>query len=135
MVRAGLQMHQAAGGSGSRRRCPISARVARLRLALASRRCSRERALMGRPRLICMDELTMSLSPLSVDRVLELIWRINGQGLTLFMVEQNATLALQIALYGSVLQAGHSALASGARSATYSADPRCLSRRRVRRSY
>ena len=72
---------------------------------------------MGQPRLICMDELTMDLSPLSLDRVLELIRRINGQGLMIFMVEQNATLALQIAPYGSVLQAGRIALASGARSA------------------
>ena len=90
---------------------------------------------MGRPRLICMDEPTMGLSPLSIDRVLERIRRINCQGVTIFMVEQTATLALQIAHYGSVLQASHSALASGARSATYSADPRCLSRRRVRRPY
>ncbi len=60
----------------------------------------------------------MSLSPLSVDRVLELIRRINCQGVTIFMVEQNATLALQIAHYGSVLQAGPIALASDARPAT-----------------
>ena len=73
---------------------------------------------MGQPRLICMDEPTIGLSPLSVDRVLELIRRINGQGVTIFMVEQNATLALQIAHYGSVLQADHIALASDARSAT-----------------
>ena len=59
----------------------------------------------------------MRLSPLSVDRVLELIRRINGQGVTIFMVEQNATLALQIAPYGSVLQAGRSTLAFDARSA------------------
>ena len=54
-------------------------------------------ALMGRPRLICMDEPTMGLSPLYVDRVLELIAEINRQGVTVFMVEQNANLALQIA--------------------------------------
>ena len=65
-----------------------------------------------------MDEPTMGLSPLSVDRVLERIRRINCQGLTIFMVEQNATLALQIAHYGSVLQAGHIALVSGERPAT-----------------
>ena len=50
------------------------------------------RALMGRPRLICMDEPTMGLSPLFVDRVLELIAEINRQGVTVFMVEQNANL-------------------------------------------
>lgn len=68
------------------------------------------RALMGRPRLICMDEPTMGLSPLYVDRVLELIQQINQQGVTVFMVEQNANLALQIAHYGYVLQNGHVAL-------------------------
>lgn len=64
------------------------------------------RALMGRPRLICMDEPTMGLSPLYVDKVLELISTINGQGITIFMVEQNANLALQIAHRGYVLQNG-----------------------------
>ncbi len=64
------------------------------------------RALMGRPRLICMDEPTMGLSPLYVDRVLALIQQINAQGYTIFMVEQNATLALQIAHRGYVLQNG-----------------------------
>ena len=64
------------------------------------------RALMGRPRLICMDEPTMGLSPLFVDRVLELIAEINRQGVTVFMVEQNANLALQIAHEAYVLQTG-----------------------------
>ena len=64
------------------------------------------RALMGRPRLICMDEPTMGLSPLFVDRVLEQIQTINRQGVTIFMVEQNANLALQIAHRGYVLQNG-----------------------------
>ena len=64
------------------------------------------RALMSRPRLICMDEPTMGLSPLYVDRVLELIQEINQQGITIFMVEQNANLALQIAHRGYVLQNG-----------------------------
>ncbi|MEH1819662.1 MAG: ABC transporter ATP-binding protein [Nostoc sp.] len=64
------------------------------------------RALMSRPRLICMDEPTMGLSPLYVERVLELIETINQQGVTIFMVEQNANLALQIAHYGYVLQNG-----------------------------
>jgi branched-chain amino acid transport system ATP-binding protein len=73
------------------------------------------RALMGRPRLICMDEPTMGLSPQYVDRVLELIQAIRTQGVTVFMVEQNANLALQIADYGYVLQAGRIALAGPAR--------------------
>lgn len=64
------------------------------------------RALMGRPRIVIMDEPTMGLSPLWVDRVLELIGEINGQGVGIFMVEQNASLALQIAHRGYVLQTG-----------------------------
>lgn len=68
------------------------------------------RALMGRPRLIVMDEPTMGLSPLYVEKVLELIQVINRQGVTVFMVEQSANLALQIADYGYVLQTGRIAL-------------------------
>jgi branched-chain amino acid transport system ATP-binding protein len=72
------------------------------------------RALMGRPRLVCMDEPTMGLSPLYVDRVLELIAEINRQGVTIFMVEQNANLALQIAHAGYVLQTGRIVLQGSA---------------------
>ena len=72
------------------------------------------RALMGRPRLICMDEPTMGLSPLYVDRVLELIATINKEGVSVFMVEQNASLALQIAHYGYVLRTGTIALSGPA---------------------
>jgi branched-chain amino acid transport system ATP-binding protein len=54
-----------------------------------------------------MDEPTMGLSPAFVDHVLELIQTINAQGTTIFMVEQNANLALQIAHRGYVLKNGH----------------------------
>ncbi len=74
------------------------------------------RALMGRPRLICMDEPTMGLSPLFVDRVLELIGTINREGVSVFMVEQNASLALSIAHDGYVLQGGRIVLAGSAAS-------------------
>ena len=80
------------------------------------------RALMGRPRVLCMDEPTMGLSPIFVDRVLELIQSVNRQGITVFMVEQNAHLALQIANYGYVLQTGRIALAGPARDLLH--DPR-----------
>jgi len=80
------------------------------------------RALMGRPRIIVMDEPTMGLSPIFVDRVLELIQAVNRQGITVFMVEQNAHLALQIANYGYVLQTGRIALAGPARDLLH--DPR-----------
>ena len=64
------------------------------------------RALMSRPKLLCMDEPTMGLSPLWVDRVLDLIAAINRDGVTVFMVEQNASLALEIAHHAYVLQTG-----------------------------
>ena len=73
------------------------------------------RALMGRPQLLCMDEPTMGLSPLFVDRVLELIQAINRDGISIFMVEQNASLALQIADYGYVLHTGRIMLSGRAR--------------------
>jgi branched-chain amino acid transport system ATP-binding protein len=80
------------------------------------------RALMGRPRVLVMDEPTMGLSPLFVDRVLELIQTVNKQGITIFMVEQNAHLALQIADFGYVLQTGRIALSGPARDLLH--DPR-----------
>jgi branched-chain amino acid transport system ATP-binding protein len=80
------------------------------------------RALMGRPRVLCMDEPTMGLSPLFVDHVLELIQTVHKSGVTVFMVEQNANLALRIADYGYVLQAGRIALSGPARDLLH--DPR-----------
>jgi len=65
------------------------------------------RALMGRPRLICMDEPTMGLSPLWVDRIWDLVTTLNRRGTAFFLVEQNAHLALQLAHRGYVLQNGH----------------------------
>ena len=73
------------------------------------------RALMSRPRLICMDEPTMGLAPIFVERVLGLISEINQRGVSIFMVEQNATLALSIANRGYVLQTGVLTLAGAAR--------------------
>ena len=72
------------------------------------------RALMGRPRVLCMDEPTMGLSPLWVNRVLELIQEINRQGTTVFMVEQNARAALEIAHRGYILRHGVMTLSGSA---------------------
>jgi branched-chain amino acid transport system ATP-binding protein len=80
------------------------------------------RALMGNPKLICMDEPTMGLSPLWVERVLELIQTIKRQGTSFFMVEQNAHQALGIANRAYVLQNGHLVLEGGARE--LARDPR-----------
>jgi branched-chain amino acid transport system ATP-binding protein len=64
------------------------------------------RALMARPRLLLMDEPTMGLAPALVDQVFDIIRTINRQGTTILLVEQNATLALEIATRGYVLQTG-----------------------------
>jgi branched-chain amino acid transport system ATP-binding protein len=80
------------------------------------------RALMSRPRMIVMDEPTMGLSPLYVDRVLDLIRTINRDGVSVFMVEQNASLALEIAHEAYVLQTGRIVLSGPAR--TLKEDPR-----------
>ncbi len=68
------------------------------------------RALMSRPALICLDEPSMGLSPLLVERVFETIQRINTEGVTVFMVEQNAQMALSISSRGYVLETGALAL-------------------------
>jgi branched-chain amino acid transport system ATP-binding protein len=72
------------------------------------------RALMARPRLICMDEPSMGLSPLYVEQVFDIIQEINRQGTTIFMVEQNANMALSIAHRGYVLQTGRVVLSGAA---------------------
>ena len=72
------------------------------------------RALMARPRLVCMDEPSMGLSPLCVEQVFDIIQEINRQGTTIFMVEQNANLALSIAHRAYVLQTGKVVLSGSA---------------------
>ncbi|ABQ32281.1 MULTISPECIES: ABC transporter ATP-binding protein [Acidiphilium] len=72
------------------------------------------RALMARPALICMDEPSMGLSPRFVEIVFGIIQTINRQGVAIFMVEQNAHMALQIASRGYVLQTGRVVLSGPA---------------------
>ena len=64
------------------------------------------RALMSRPRMICMDEPSMGLSPILVETVFNTILRIRSEGVTIFLVEQNASMALSLADRGYVLQTG-----------------------------
>lgn len=74
------------------------------------------RALMSRPKLICMDEPTMGLSPKLVDQVLDEIVRINKElGVAVLFVEQQAELALSIASRGYVLATGEIVLQGTAR--------------------
>jgi branched-chain amino acid transport system ATP-binding protein len=72
------------------------------------------RALMSRPKLMLMDEPSMGLAPLLVERNFATIQEINSQGTTIFMVEQNANMALSIAHRGYVLQTGCVVLADTA---------------------
>jgi len=64
------------------------------------------RALLARPRLLIMDEPSMGLSPLYVEKTFEIIQDLNRQGITILLVEQNANMALAIANRGYVLQTG-----------------------------
>ncbi len=64
------------------------------------------RALLARPRLLIMDEPSMGLSPLYVEKTFEIIQELHRQGIAILLVEQNANMALTIANRGYVLQGG-----------------------------
>jgi branched-chain amino acid transport system ATP-binding protein len=72
------------------------------------------RALMARPKLLCMDEPSMGLAPVFVEQVFDIVQAINRQGTTIFMVEQTANMALQIANRAYVLQTGQVVLSGPA---------------------
>ena len=74
------------------------------------------RALLSNPDILLMDEPSMGLSPLLVDQQFELIRKVNQRGTTIFMVEQNANMALSIADRGYVLQTGSIVLADTAQN-------------------
>jgi branched-chain amino acid transport system ATP-binding protein len=65
------------------------------------------RALMAQPRLLLLDEPSMGLAPVLVEVVFETIERVNKQGVTVLLVEQNALAALNIATHAYVLETGH----------------------------
>ncbi len=65
------------------------------------------RALMAKPRLIMMDEPSLGLAPLIVQDIFDIIGRINAEGVTVLLIEQNANAALRIAHRGYVLETGH----------------------------
>ncbi len=64
------------------------------------------RALMSRPKLLLLDEPSMGLAPVLVERIFQIIQEINKQGTTILLVEQNANVALEIATRGYVLETG-----------------------------
>jgi branched-chain amino acid transport system ATP-binding protein len=79
------------------------------------------RALMSRPRLLLLDEPSMGLAPVLVERIFEIIREINKQGTTILLVEQNANVALEIATRGYVLETG--AIVNSAPAAELREDP------------
>ncbi|PLY12761.1 MAG: ABC transporter ATP-binding protein [Sedimenticola sp.] len=72
------------------------------------------RALLGRPRLLLLDEPSMGLAPLLVEEIFRVIQSLNDQGVTILLVEQNARAALGIANRGYVLETGKVVLSAGA---------------------
>ena len=74
------------------------------------------RALMGRPRVLLLDEPSMGLAPVLVEQIFSIIKDINQQGTTILLVEQNALMALQIAHRGYVLQTGQIVLSDDAQA-------------------
>jgi branched-chain amino acid transport system ATP-binding protein len=74
------------------------------------------RALMARPKLLLLDEPSMGLAPIFVERIFEIIREINSQGTPILLVEQNALMALDVANRGYVLETGKIALADDAKT-------------------
>jgi branched-chain amino acid transport system ATP-binding protein len=64
------------------------------------------RALMSRPKVLLMDEPSMGLSPIMVDKIFEVVREVHAQGVTILLVEQNASRALEIADRGYVMESG-----------------------------
>jgi branched-chain amino acid transport system ATP-binding protein len=74
------------------------------------------RALMARPKLLLLDEPSMGLAPIFVEKIFEIIREINQQGTPILLVEQNALMALDAADRGYVMETGHIALADDAKA-------------------
>jgi len=64
------------------------------------------RALMGKPRLLLLDEPSLGLAPIFVNKIFEVIREINREGVTILLIEQNAHLALQVSSRGYILETG-----------------------------
>ncbi len=78
--------------------------------------CAIGRALMARPKLLLLDEPSMGLAPIFVERIFETVKEINEQGTPVLLVEQNALMALEVAKRGYVLETGRIALADDAQA-------------------
>jgi branched-chain amino acid transport system ATP-binding protein len=73
------------------------------------------RAMMSRPRLLLLDEPSMGLAPLMVQKVFETILAVSGEGVTILLIEQNAKLALEVSHRGYVMESGEVTLAGDAK--------------------
>jgi branched-chain amino acid transport system ATP-binding protein len=89
--------------------------------------CAIGRALMARPKLLLLDEPSMGLAPIFVEKIFEIVKEINDQGTPILLVEQNALMALDAADRGYVLETGHIALEGPAKE--------LRSNEQVRRTY
>ena len=85
------------------------------------------RALMAKPKLLMLDEPSMGLAPIFVERIFEIVIEINRQGTPILLVEQNALMALNVASRGYVMETGHIALTDEASA--------LASNERVQKSY
>ncbi|HET9460754.1 MAG TPA: ATP-binding cassette domain-containing protein, partial [Gaiellaceae bacterium] len=72
--------------------------------------CAIGRALMARPKLLLLDEPSMGLAPIFVERIFETVVEVNKQGTPVLLVEQNALMALEVAKRGYVMETGRIAL-------------------------
>ena len=84
------------------------------------------RALMSAPRLLLLDEPSMGLAPVLVEGIFEIIKRINSEGTTILLVEQNALMALEVAKRGYVLQTGEIKLSDSANALLHNEEVRKL---------
>jgi branched-chain amino acid transport system ATP-binding protein len=78
--------------------------------------CAIGRALMAKPKLLMLDEPSMGLAPIFVEKIFEIIQEISQQGTTILLVEQNALMALDVANRGYVMETGTIALADDAKA-------------------
>jgi branched-chain amino acid transport system ATP-binding protein len=78
--------------------------------------CAIGRALMARPKLLLLDEPSLGLAPIFVERIFDIIKQINEQGTSILLVEQNALMALDAANRGYVLETGRIVLADDAKA-------------------
>jgi branched-chain amino acid transport system ATP-binding protein len=86
--------------------------------------CAIGRALMARPTLLMLDEPSMGLAPIFVERIFETIVEVNKQGTSILLVEQNALMALEVAGRGYVLETGKVVLAGEAKALAQNPDVR-----------